>query len=139
MKKVNNIIQVVKKSYELLADDFHSYFNERFQQSTIRFSFSGASSMSYDQSVLNNFIDRCIYYRLGISDVKPQRSDIIYDLSSTIAPEEFEPDVDSIFAELVYCAYPVKLITKFKHQLEAHKVDPKAIELIVSKLEIDTN
>ena len=138
MKKVNNIIQIVKKSYDLLSDEFHNYFNQSFSQSMFQFSFTGGDISSYNHEALNKFIDHCVYYRLGISDNKPLPSEVIYDLSSTISPEQFEDSISSIFTELVYCAFPVKLTSKLQKQLEAHKIEPKVIDYIMNKLECES-
>ena len=140
MKKVNNIIQIVKKSYDLLANDFHEHFNSSFRYSVFsECTMFRGGELNYNTDTLNKFIDRCVYYRLGISDQQPKKGEIIYDLSTTISPEQFEDSVDSIFAELVYCAYPAKLISKLQKQLEAHKLDPKVITHIIGKLECESN
>ena len=109
MKKVNNIIQIVKKSYEIYANDFHEYFTESFNKTLIsNHTFNHIDE--FDHAVLNKFIDKCVYYRLGISDVMPQKSDILYDITKSASPDELALDTQDIYETLVYCAYPAKLI-----------------------------
>ena len=137
MKKVNNIILVVKKTYDLYAEDFHNHFTNLFNASLIA-NHGYNSTYDINSIMLNKFIDKCVYYRLGVSDVMPQKSDIIYDLSNSLSPEELTLDTDDIYGRLVYCAYPAKLIKKFRSQLEANKLPDPIIDLITSKLEINT-
>ena len=138
MKKVNNIIQVVKSVYDSVSVTFHDYFRESFNKSLFKASLIGNDRIfDYDVQTLNKFIDRCVYYRLGISDSSPSTKDIIYDLSTTVSPYEFKDTVDSIFAELVYCAYPPKITRPFEELLEARGLSSKVIELIINKLEVD--
>lgn len=134
MKKVNNIIQILQKSYNMYADDFHEYFNKEFQRSMVATNYK---VVDYNIGKLNKFIDRCIFYRLGISDVQPQKQDIIYDLSPSVNPEMFEQSVDDIFGSLVYCAYPVSLTKKLKQILESHNLPEEVVNLIIGKLEIN--
>ena len=138
MKKVNNIIQIVKKSYDIYADDFHEYFTDSFNRSLISNCGFGRS-FDIDHEVLNKFIDKCVYYRLGISDIMPQKSDIVYDLSKSASPEDIAMTTDDVYSKLVYCAYPAKLIKKLKSQLEANKLSESVVDLITSKLEISND
>ena len=138
MKKVNNIIQIVKKSYEVYSDDFHTYFAQQFNNSLVAFSdFEPENILSYSHSSLNKFIDHCVYYRLGVTDTMPKLKDIVYDLSSTISPNEYEKSVDDVLREIVYCAFPSTLIKKLRKQLEAHKLEDKVIDHIVAKIECE--
>lgn len=134
MRKVNTIIQQLKKAYDIHAEAFHEYFTNSFNKSLIVNSLNN-QLLEYDATVLNRFIDKCVYYRLGISDVQPNKNEIIYDLSSTSSPEDFDQSTFDIFSELVYCAYPVKLINKLRGQLEAFDLPADVVELITSKLE----
>lgn len=134
MKKINNIIQILQRSYEVHADEFHEYFNKEFQRSLISTNYKVDD---YNVGNLNKFIDKCIFYRLGISDIQPTKKDIIYDLSGTTDPELFDESVDDIFGSIVYCAFPSKLIKKLQGQLESHKLPEDVINLIVNKLEIN--
>lgn len=138
MKKVNNIIQVVKKSYELYSNTFHEYFKQEFDRSLVVACLGGEPNiLSYDYEQFNKFVDHCVFYRLGISDVKPKLKDIVYDLSATISPTEYEKSVEEIFREIVYCAFPAKLTSKLQRQLEAHKIESKIIDFIIGKLEVN--
>ena len=149
MKKVNNIIQLVKKSYELYASLFHEHFEQEFDRSLVSTCvssdnplFGGAgvehsNILSYNHDNFNKFVDHCVFYRLGITDVKPKLKDIVYDLSTTLSPTSYEESVEEIFAKIVYCAFPAKLTSKLQKQLEAHNIEPKIIDFIVSKLEIN--
>ena len=134
MKKVNNIIQILKNSYEIFANEFHEYFDKEFQLLIVSTNFK---SLDYNKENLNKFIDKCVFYRLGISDIQPVKHDIIYDLSSSLNPELFEKSVDDIFSEIVYCAFPVKLTKKLRGQLESHNLPEEVVNLIISKLEIN--
>ena len=149
MKKVNNIIQLVKKSYELYASMFHEYFSQEFDRSLVSNCvtsdnplFGGVNAeqsniLNYNRDNFDKFVDHCVFYRLGITDVKPKLKDIVYDLSSTISPMTYEKSTEEIYAEIVYCAFPAKLTTKLQKQLEAHGIEAKIIDFIVSKLEIN--
>ena len=134
MKKVNNIIQILQKSYNLYANDFHEYYNKEFQRSMVSTNYK---VFDYNVGNLNKFIDKCVFYRLGVSDIQPEKKDIIYDLSSSVSPELFDQSVDDIFGTLVYCAYPVNLTKKIRGQLESHKLPEEVVNLIISKLEIN--
>ena len=138
MKKVNNIIQILKKSYELYSADFHEYYIQRFNSSLISSSsFSGV--LKYNTSLLESFIDKCVYYRLGISDVLPTTNSIIYEISVSLSPTEYSESLDDIMDELVYGAYPSRLINKLRSQLESHSLSQSVIDLITSKLETQLN
>lgn len=136
MKKVNQIIQIVQKCYNLYADAFHDYFTNQFNKSLLSDN-SLYGDIEFSHSALYKFIDHCVFYRLGVSDVEPKKKDIIYDLSVSLSPQTFNKSVDDIFAELVYCAYPASLTSKLRKQLEAHKLAPDIIDLVMFKLEHD--
>lgn len=138
MKKVNNIIQILKKSYELYANDFHEYFIQQFNSSLISSSLSDGD-LNYNTSLLESFIDKCIYYRLGISDVQPSTASILYNLSTSLSPIAYSESLDDIMDKLVYGAYPSRLINKLRSQLEAHLLSQPIIDLITSKLETQLN
>ena len=149
MKKVNNIIQLVKKSYELYAPMFHEHFSQEFDRSLVSncvssdtplFGGSGveySNALSYNHDKFDKFVDRCVFYRLGITDVKPLLKDIVYDLSSTLSPTSYEQPIEDIFAKIVYCAFPARLTSKLQKQLEAHNIDAKIIDFIISKIEVN--
>ena len=136
MQKVNNVIQIIKKSYDIYAEDFHTYYTSVLNKSLIR-SNTFNRLIDIDHKVLNNFIDKCVYYRLGISDILPQKSDILYNLTREASPSDIELNTDEIYTTLVYCAYPAALIKKLRSQLEANKLPENIIDLISSKLETD--
>ena len=138
MKKVNIIIRALQDSYSKLSSDFHEYFNSRFERALVsNIRFSNEAYRQYNHTNFDKFIDKCVNYRLGISDVLPKEGDIIYDLSNSLNPETFEDSVAEIFGELVYCAYPPKLVSNLRSQLEVHKLDDDVVDLIMSKLEFD--
>lgn len=139
MNKVNNIIQILQRSYDKLSDEFHTHFQSVFNKSIVsntRLN-SHEQFLNYNHNKLNKYIDKCVNYRLGISDTIPKEGDIIYDLSSSLSPELFEESVDQIFSEIVYCAFPPDLTSLLRQQLEAHKLNDDVIDLIMSKLEYD--
>ena len=135
MKKVNQIIQIVQKSYNLYSEEFHDYFDDRFSQSLLITTQFMGGNIDFNHSELHKFIDNCVFYRLGVSDKQPQKRDVIYDLSSIISAQTFDKSVDDIFTELVYCAFPSKLTSKLRKQLEAHNLPQEAIDLVMFKLE----
>ena len=134
MKKVNTIIQVIQNTYKLYADEVHDYFTNRFNQNII---ITNRNALDYDNSVLNHFIDRCVFYRLGVSDALPSISDVIYDLSTTNTADDYETTTADIMRDIVYCAFPAKLTTKFQKLLEANDLPENVVSLIISKLEIN--
>ena len=138
MKRVNNIIQTLQKSYELYADEFREYFTKSFNASLISNNlYGGSTNLEYNSDKLNKFIDHCVYYRLGVSDVQPDTSSLNYSLSSVMNAEEVATSTEQIYQEIVYCAFPSKLINKLKKQLEAHSLPENVIDLIISKLETE--
>lgn len=138
MKRVNNIIQILQKSYEIYADEFHEHFTKSFNASLISNNlYGGSTSLEYNTDKLNKFIDHCVYYRLGVSDVQPNTSTINYSLSSTMDAESIATSTEQIYQEIVYCAFPSKLINKLRKQLEANSLPENVIDLIVSKLETE--
>lgn len=139
MKKVNNIIQILKKSYELYSNDFHEYYLQQFNSSLISSSSFSDGDLKYNTQLLESFIDKCIYYRLGISDIQPSTASILYNLSTSLSPTEYSESLDDIMDKLVYGAYPSRLINKLRSQLESHSLPQSVIDLITSKLETQLN
>ncbi len=68
-------------------------------------------------------------------ELKPTKADIIYELSNEVSPSFYEQTIDDVFEELIYHELPTCVTHPFAEMLKAKKVDAKAFDLIMSKLE----
>ena len=137
MKKVNKSIRIIQTSYEKTAFNFYNYFEERLNDEIDVNSTSSnlyKHAIDYDKEEFHKFIDSCVLYRLGIKDTEPRKLDIIYKLSNEVAPSFYDKTIDDVFEELIYHAFPVSVTRPFEDMLKANKLDPAAIELVMSKL-----
>lgn len=134
-KKVNAILTIVKKVYKQCSGDFHEYYIQDLNSRITSSFMHNKSMLDFDKTKFSNFVDECIMYRLGINPVMPKTGNVIYDLSTNIAPELYTVSLDEVLSKLIYHAVPVELISHMKSLIESYDLDEKIVDHIISKLE----
>jgi hypothetical protein len=133
-KKVGSILTLTINAYKQCSDIFHEFYLNEFKNNIISTYLHNKLILKFDESSFTKFIDSCIMYRLGVSNKRPDKKDIMYDLSSSISPETYSVPLDEVLEKLIYSAVPSSLIHQLKSRISS-SMDEIVVDLIISKLE----
>lgn len=133
-KKVEAILTLTMNAYKQCSDLFHEYYLNEFKNDIISVYQHNKLILKFDESIFNKFVDSGIMYRLGINSKKPNKKDIMYDLSEFVSPDNYSVSLDDVLEKLIYSAVPSNLIHQIKSRLSPN-LDEYVVDLIISKLE----
>ena len=133
-KNLSNILALAKKAYMSCRSKFHEYFESEFIRNFL------VNSIKRDKHIINktnqqtlyDLIDNSVLYRLELSTLPPDKTDLLYSFAN---PFDAAVSLDELLESLVYSAFPASLVKEYKDALEQHIYDSRIVDLIISRLE----
>lgn len=129
-----NITINIFKAYCACATTFHEYFKKQFEielRTNFKLKDKYLDNMYQDKD-LYQFIDECIQYRIGLTDIEPNGQKFSYRFDDCYEKTE---SLDQILERIMYSAFPAEILLTFKNALDSYVGNEQISDLILSKLE----